>query len=360
MLMLVVPLGMISCEKKEEGKGDAKTPRANHRPRAVADETSHWPPEQQREMEEAFARLKSGVSQRAPGPLPGVAEGKIVADFKQLVESSAPKPGTESSKKAEEALRELLARKSPEFYAMLSLLPPGDYSEWIVGKVFSYAALGLDEFREVMAKINEPDLLKAALNGAFNNSRNWKVGIAELESFEKLGLDDFTFGAFLVEGYKAELYSLEEVARNSTDQNNAIYNRLGQELSFAQQMEYCMLVYKNGRKIDSGSLSMMGYRLFQDEGQDAVAWAQQLPEEAGKNVVKGIFYEWTAADPRAASKYLAQMSEGILKDSSILGLVRNCVANKGAEEAAGWAAQIKDEKIRAEAQGLIPQGGLVR
>jgi hypothetical protein len=364
-LMLVVLLGMVSCDKEASEKPGRAT--------------------RSRVLDRKIARISSDKESNGSNHGIGVSafeepasnqasfyeqlmkqdDATIAADLRKLIESSTLTPNSENAGKAKDALKALLIRKSAEFYAMLSLLPPGYYSEMIVQQVFMEAHLGLEDVRATMDKIKEPDLLKSAVNGAFlpdleSHGTAWNIGIAELENFQKMGLSDQHFAALLTDGFNSKIYSLEDVARNTSSNGNSVVNSLQKVLTPEQLKEYSLLVYKNGRKLDHGSLFMLGLSMVHGGGAEAVAWAQQLPEEAGREAISGVFSEWMAADPRTASKTLAQMDEGILKDAATLALVRNCIANHGLEDAANWAAQIKNAGIRSEAQKLVQKAPPVR
>jgi len=73
-----------------------------------------------------------------------------------------------------------------------------------------------------------------------------------------------------------------------------------------------------------------------------------------RNAIRKLTSNWMQRDPLAASQWVGSLGEGPLKDVSIDELVSNILSkDRDIVMANSWAAQIKDRKIRAQANANI-------
>jgi len=336
---------IVSCngDKDEKSSDLKKQANENQKQTRAAHDKNNSKPRQDKSDEQLFVNM---------------TDSEIADYLKNLASVSRLAPNSQESTKFIAGLKQLLLRKSPEFYEILKVLPPGYFSEMIVQQVFLEGNLEVQGLLATVKNINQDDLSKAALNGGVssllvNGEKDLKIDTAVLESLKKQGLSDQNLSALVTMGYQSGEYSLNDVARYISDKNNSIINSMSRILSMDQLRELTLLAYQNGHKLDRTSLKVMAHVFAQADGGEALSWAQKLPQQEGEQAAAAIFTEWMDGDPLAASAYLNQMDKGRIRDVSTLALVKNCIKNKGLEDAKSWATHIDDEELKAQALDII-------
>ncbi len=79
---------------------------------------------------------------------------------------------------------------------------------------------------------------------------------------------------------------------------------------------------------------------------EALTWAESLPPDAQPPALGGIMESWAAAEPAAASEYLATLPPGPERDAPAAGFARGLI---GVDPAAAlqWGATVQDAALRA-------------
>jgi hypothetical protein len=290
------------------------------------------------------------------GSLAGLADDKILAICAEILARETISPESNSADRIEDALCELIRRRSPETAEMINSLPPGSNSEALLKQVFRKSDLrSLDEIFWLTGKIDDPEVEQKALDNAVSRylerakQDGMGGGTEDIKRLKEGGVSKIYIADAVCLGVSTASLPLAEVAEYLDVQDKEIMERVVQKLPYEISKEILRSGLKEGKKIDPVSLAMFSRSYSSGTPQEAVAWAQTLPKGADIIALKSSFSAWMEADPMKAGSYLSEMPEGPLKDQGILILVSDSLKHKSLDHVSQWISEIKDPALKAKA-----------
>ena len=260
-------------------------------------------------------------------------------------------------------MSQLAQRNGSALYEVISLLPPGYYSERLVSSTFMRHKFA--SFADALAKaepIKESDLFRAALEGALSNymlsrgEMSLGLEIPRLRELKGDGLTEEQFSKLVISGVARGDFELP-AALAELDLDSSKGNTVMMEIVHVLPPELVKTAFEDalsrGAALDLASVSAFAASYVRHDSEAAIAWAAGLPEKESLSATRAIFHEWTAADPMKASARIGILEPGPLKDAAIVGLIRNTVANGGVDEAEKWAAVIQDQTTQNQMKEFI-------
>lgn len=294
----------------------------------------------------------------APVNLIKLTDSGIAELCKKLIDGGNLTPESENAGRMEDGLFQLALRNSPALYQVISMLPPGYYSESFVSSTFMRHKFASFADAVAMAEpIKESDLYRAALKGAlsgYGTSRGQMslgLDIPRLRELKGNGLNDEQFSQLLISGVANGDFELPNALAElnlDSSHGNAVMMEIVTRLPTESVKMVFNEVSSRGLKLELGSLGTFATSYARQDSEAAIAWAAELPEKDAQFATRSMFYEWTAADPMKASGRIGTMESGPLKDAAIEGLIRNSTANGAFDESEKWASTIQDEALRTK------------